>query len=214
MARLRFQISMSLDGFVAGPDQSVKNPLGVGGEQLHEWVFPLRTFKTLHGGEGGITGPDDDVLAENAANIGATIMGRHMFGGGTGGWPDPPWNGWWGDDPPFHSAVLVLTHHARAPQEMKGGTTFHFVTDGIHAALEWATRAAGGRDVAVAGGADAIQQYLRAGLIDEMDIHVVPVLLGGGARLFDRTDGVPARYESVHVISSPQVTHYKLRRKA
>jgi dihydrofolate reductase len=213
MAKLRFQITVSADGYVAGPNQSLQNPLGEGGEALHTWALSLRTFRAVHGKEGGETGPDDDVLAETVHDIGATIMGRHMFGGGQGPWPDPAWKGWWGDDPPFHTAVFVLTHHPREPLEMKGGTTFHFVTDGIGAALDRARKAAGGKDVALGGGADVAQQYLKAGLIDEMEIHVVPILLGGGARLFDRMDGKQTDFESVRVVASPTVSHFKYRRR-
>jgi dihydrofolate reductase len=209
MARLRFSITMSADGYVAGPNQSVENPLGEGGGDLHGWAFAVRTFREAHGMEGGSTGPDDEVAAESLENIGASLMGRNMFGGGEGPWGDDPWNGWWGDDPPFHTPVFVLTHHAREPLEMQGGTTFHFVTEGIEAALEQAKDAAGGRDVALGGGANVAQQYLRAGLIDEMEIHVVPRLLGGGARLFDNLDGRLAGLEPTRVISSPAVTHYR-----
>ena len=211
MGKLRFTISMSLDGYVAGPNQSLENPLGEGGEDLHGWVLALRSWREPHGMEGGETGPNDDVMAELVENIGATVMGRNMFGGGEGPCGDDPWNGWWGDDPPFHTPVFVLTHHAREPLEMQGGTTFHFVTEGIEAALEQAKAAAGGKDVALGGGADVAQQYLRAGLIDEMEIHVVPRLLGGGARLFDNTGGRYAGLEPIRVVSSPTVSHYKFR---
>jgi dihydrofolate reductase len=213
MAKLRFGITMSLDGYVAGPRQSITHPLGEGADKLHDWAFAVRSFRALHGMEGGATGTDDEVAAESLHNIGATIMGRHMFGGGDGPWGDDPWKGWWGDDPPFHHPVFVLTHHAREPLEMEGGTTFHFVTEGIHAALERAKAAAGGKDVNLGGGADVTQQYLRAGLIDEMEIHVVPALLGDGTRLFERTDGRQAAYELERVVSSPAVTHVKYRRK-
>ena len=212
MARFRFSITMSVDGYVAGPNQSVENPLGEGGGGLHEWAFAVKTFRDVHGMEGGgETGPDDEVVAESLQNIGATVMGRHMFGGGDGPWGEEPWNGWWGDDPPFHTPVFVVTHHPREPLEMQGGTTFHFVTDGIEAALEQAKEAAGGKDVALGGGADVAQQYLRAGLIDEMEIHVVPRLLGGGARLFDGLEGRYAGLEPDRVIASPSVTHYRFR---
>jgi dihydrofolate reductase len=212
MARLRFSITMSVDGYVAGPNQSVENPLGEGGGGLHEWAFAVKTFRDVHGMEGGgETGPDDEVVAESLENIGATVMGRHMFGGGDGPWGDDPWNGWWGDDPPFHTQVFVVTHHTREALEMTGGTTFHFVTEGIEAALERAKHAAGGKDVALGGGADVAQQYLRAGLIDEMEVHVVPRLLGGGARLFDGLAGRYAGREPDRVIASPSVTHYRFR---
>ncbi len=213
MSRLRFSISMSLDGYVAGPNQSMKDPLGEGGEQLHGWVIETRGWRQTHGMEGGTTGTDDDIGAEMFRHVGATIMGRHMFGGGTGPWPEPAWNGWWGEDPPFHMPVLVLTHHARDPVEMKGGTTFHFVTDGIRAALDQATAAAGGKDILLAGGGDVICQYMKAGLIDEMDIHMVPILLGGGARLFGDTGGQQTAYEPIRVAASPTVGHFKYRRK-
>jgi dihydrofolate reductase len=209
---LRLNITMSLDGYVAGPDQSVENPLGKGGEKLHEWAFAVRSFRQTHGMEGGETGPNDEVAAESTQNIGATIMGRNMFGGGRGPWPNnPPWNGWWGDNPPYHTPVFVLTHHSRKPLEMEGGTTFHFVTDGIVSALAQAKKAAQGKDVAIAGGANVVQQYLKAGLLDEMEIHVVPLLLGGGARLFDNADGRQTAYESVRVVKSPSVSHFKYR---
>ena len=210
---LRFNITMSLDGYVAGPNQSVEHPLGEGGEKLHEWAFATRAFRERHGMEGGATGPDDDIAAEYFENIGATIMGRHMFGGGDGPWGDNPWNGWWGEDPPFHMPVFVLTHHPRDPLEMKGGTAFHFVTDGIEAALERAKEASRGKNVTLGGGANVAQQYLKAGLIDEMEIHVVPVLLGDGARLFDHTDGRQTAYDCVRVVNSPTVSHYKYRWK-
>jgi dihydrofolate reductase len=212
MAELRLSISMSLDGYVAGPDQSVENPLGKGGEQLHEWAVATRSFRRTHAKEGGETGPNDDIAAEHFENIGASIMGRHMFGGGDGPWSNnPPWNGWWGGNPPFHHPVFVLTHYPREPLEMEGGTTFHFVTNGIHAALEQAKQAARDKDVSLGGGANVAQQYLKAGLIDEMEIHIVPVLLGGGARLFDNADGRQTTYECIRVVNSPSVSHYKYR---
>jgi dihydrofolate reductase len=213
MAILRLNITMSLDGYVAGRNQSVTHPLGEGGEQLHEWAFATRTFRAVHGMEGGATGPDDDIAAQYFQNVGATIMGRHMFGGGDGPWGYSPWNGWWGEDPPFHMPVFVLTHHRRDPLEMQGGTTFHFVTEGIHAALQRAKDAGRGKDITLGGGAAVAQQYLKAGLIDEMDIHVVPVLLGDGARLFDNTGGQQAGYECIRIVSSPTVSHYKYHRR-
>ena len=214
MSKLRLNITMSLDGYVAGPNQSVENPLGEGGEQLHEWAFATRTFRAIHGMEGGATGTDDEIAKEYFHNVGATIMGRHMFGGGDGPWGDEPWNGWWGDDPPFRMPVFVLTHHAREPLEMQGGTTFHFVTEGIHAALRQAKAAAQDKDITLGGGANVAQQYLNRGLIDELDIHVVPILLGTGARLFDNTEGRQSDYECVRVIASPAVGHYKYRLKS
>jgi dihydrofolate reductase len=175
-----------------------------------EWMFAVRSFRATHWMEGGATGPDDDVAAEYFQNAGATIMGRHMFGGGEGPWGDNSWKGWWGEDPPCHTPVFVLTHHDRKPLEMKGGTTFHLVTEGIHPALQRARDAAQGKDIMLGGGANVCQQYLKAGLIDEMEIHVVPVLLGGGARLFD---GRQTDYECVRVVNSPSVTHCKYRLK-
>ena len=163
--------------------------------------------------EGGGTGTDDEIAKEYFHNVGATIMGRHMFGGGDGPWGDKPWNGWWGDDPPFRMPVFVLTHHARDPLEMQGGTTFHFVTEGIHAALWHAKAAAQDKDITLGGGANVAQQYLKTRLVDEMDIHVVPILLGAGARLFDHTEGRQSDYECVRVIASPAVGHYKYRLK-
>ena len=211
MQKIRLEITMSLDGCVAGPNPSAAHPLGEGGEELHKWMFAVRSFRAIHGMEGGATGPDDDIVAEHFENVGATIMGRHMFGGGDGRWGDNPWNGWWGENPPFHTPVFVLTHHARKPLAMQGGTTFYFVTEGIHVALERARDAAAGRDIVLGGGADVAQQYLKAGLIDEMQIHVVPVLLGDGARLFENTGGRQAAYDCVRAISSPSVSHYKYR---
>ena len=214
MSLLKFNITISLDGYVIEPNQSVTDPLGEGGEKLHEWAFAVRTFRERHGMEGGATGPDDDIAAEYFQNIGATIMGRHMFGGGDGPWRNNPWNGWWGDNPPFHMPVFVLTHHARDPLEMQGETTFHFVTEGIHAALEQAKDAARGKDVNLGGGANVAQQYLTASLIDEMDIHVVPVFLGDGTRLFENTDGRQTNYECIRVVNPPTVSHYKYRSRS
>jgi dihydrofolate reductase len=213
MAGVRLNITMSLDGYVAGPGQSVENPLGVGGGALHEWAFATRAFRGSHGIEGGETGIDDEIAAESLRGLGATIMGRNMFGGRPGPWrDDAPWNGWWGADPPFHTPVFVLTHHAREPLEMEGGTTFHFVTDGIEAALERATDAAGGRDVAVGGGAGTARQYLDAGLIDDIQVHVAPVLLGSGERLFDLPAGWQERYEATRLVASPAAAHFRFRR--
>jgi dihydrofolate reductase len=212
MAKLRFRITMSVDGYVAGPNQSAENPLGEGGLALHEWVFPTRSFHSMTGEPGGETGLDDEQAAMWMLDAGATIMGRNMFGPIRGSWGDESWNGWWGDDPPYHTPVFVLTRHARDPVEMQGGTTFHFVTDGVESALQQAVEAAQGRDVLLAGGANAAQQYLRAGLIDEMKIHVVPVLLGSGERLFDNLEGGPSGFECVDVVSSPAVAHFTYRR--
>ena len=210
MSNLRFQISVSLDGYVAGPDQSEENPLGVGGEDLHEWVVRLEAWRKPHGLEGGEVNASTPVMEEVQANVGATIMGRNMFGGGPGPWnEDDPWTGWWGDNPPFHTPVYVLTHHAREALEMEGGTTFFFVTDGIESALEQAKAAAGQKDVQIGGGADVIQQYLAAGLVDEFDLHVVPILLGGGARLLENVGHL--KLEQLRAIDAPGVTHIKYR---
>ena len=210
MPKLKFSITMSLDGYVAGPDQSLENPLGQGGLALHEWAFATKAFRDTHdlGGGEGETGLDDEHAATWNENIGATIMGRNMFGPVRGPWGDSGWTGWWGDDPPFHTPVFVLTHHVRDPVEMSGGTTFEFVTDGIEPALERAFEAAGGLDVSIGGGAETVQQYLSAGLVDEMEFHVVPLFLGHGARLFENLDGGPQGYECVGLVSSPVVAHY------
>lgn len=209
MSRLRLTISMSLDGFVAGPDQSVDNPLGVGGTKLHEWVLPLKAWRSAHGMEGGEVNASSKVVEESTANIGATIMGRNMFGGHPGPWDaSKPWNGWWGDEPPFHHPVFVLTHHARQPLKL-GETTFHFVTQGIETALDQARRAAGGKDVTLAGGAKACQQYLRAGLVDEMEINLAPTLLGGGERLFEGVGDDLHGLALVRTVAAPKVTHLK-----
>jgi dihydrofolate reductase len=174
---------VSLDGYGAGPDQSLENPLGAGGEGLHEWFFPTRTFQKMYGNGEGTTGIDEDFAARSMENLGAWIMGRNMFGPIRGKWPDEEWKGWWGPNPPYHTPVFVLTHHARPPQEMEGGTVFHFVTDGVHAALERAKEAAGDKDVRIGGGAATIRQYLLAGLIDKMHVAFAPVLLGSGEPL-------------------------------
>ena len=210
MGKLTLDISMSLDGYIAGPNQTLEEPLGEGGEGLHEWVFGLKSWRERHGLAGGETNVDSEVVEESIRNTGATVMGRRMFSGGEGPWQDDPnADAWWGDDPPFHHPVFVLTHHAREPLTKQGGTTFTFVTDGIQAALEQARAAAGDRDVAVAGGADVAQQYLKAGLLDELQLHLVPVLLGDGVRLLDLT-GAPRRLERTRVIESPTgVTHLR-----
>ena len=184
MSRLRINsFSVSLDGYGAGPDQSLQNPIGVGGMALHEWAFGTRTFRQMHGGEGGGTGVDEDFAAASFVNVGAWILGRNMFGPVRGPWPDESWKGWWGTTPPYHVPVFVLTHHPRESIEMDGGTTFHFVSEGIHAALERATDAAAGKDVRVGGGVETIRQYLRAGLVDEMHLAIAPVVLGSGESL-------------------------------
>lgn len=209
MSRLRFKISMSLDGFVAGSGQSVDNPLGVGGMRLHEWAFPLRAFREMHGLEGGEVNESSAIIEETFANVGATLMGRHMFGGHPGPWDaKKQWNGWWGKNPPYHHPVFVLTHHARAPLELEGGTTFRFVTGGIEAALEQARRAAGGKDVHLGGGANAGRQYLLAGLVDEMELSLVPILLGSGERLFDGVDDLRG-LELVRTMATPKAIHMK-----
>jgi dihydrofolate reductase len=201
VSRLRFRISTSLDGFVAGPRQSVDNPLGIGGMRLHQWVFPLTVWRAMHGLQGGEVNESSRVVEESLANIGASVMGRK------------PWNGWWGVNPPFHHPVFVLTHYARERLELEGGTTFTFVTDGIEAALERARRAAGGKDVSLAGGASAARQYLAAGLVDEMEINVVPMLLGTGERLFDGVGDDLHGLELVRTVATPGVTHLKFARR-
>jgi dihydrofolate reductase len=203
---------MSLDGYVAGPNQDVDNPLGVGGPALHEWVFKTRTGRQMLGEPDGDQGLDDRFMVRGTEGIGATIMGRNMFGPIRGQWADEQWTGWWGDDPPFHHPVFVLTHHARPPVSKKGGTTFHFVTDGIESALARAFEAAQGRDVRLGGGASTVKQYLRAGLVDDIHVAIVPVLLGGGERLFDLD--VSGDYECVEFVSSPSVCHVRLARRA
>ena len=204
---------MSLDGFVAGPNQSVKEPLGVGGERLHDWVVALEIWRRAHNLPGGEVNASTSVMEKELANIGATIMGRNMFGGHPGDWSKTdPWNGWWGRNPPYHHPVFVLTHHAREPLVMDGGTTFTFVTDGIESALEQARRAADGKDVALAGGAQAAQQYLDAGLVDEMQLHIAPVVLGGGERLFDNVVNLHG-LELVENIAAPNVVHLKFTRR-
>jgi dihydrofolate reductase len=205
VSRVRFNISISLDGFVAGPNQSEENPIGEGGMQLHEWVFGLEAWRKHHGLEGGETNPSSAIVEASTENVGAVVMGRNMFGGGSGPWGD--WDGWWGDDPPFHVPVYVVTHHAREPLAKDGGTTFHFVTDGVESALEQAKEAAGEQDVAIAGGASVARQCLKAGLIDEMQLNVVPILLGEGERLFDGLGGGEIELEPTSVVEAPGVTH-------
>jgi dihydrofolate reductase len=211
MAKLRVNISMSVDGFIAGPNPSAKDPLGKGGEQLHEWVIKLAAWRKPHGLEGGEANASTEVVEESLDNIGANVMGRNMFGGGPGPWGEEPWDGWWGDDPPFHTPVFVLTHHEREPLEKQGGTTFTFVTEGIESALDQAKEAADGKDVSLGGGANVIQQYVAAGLVDELQLNVVPVVLGDGTRLFDNIAGAEVNLELVRVVAAPDVTHLKYR---
>jgi dihydrofolate reductase len=210
MTRLRYTTSMSLDGFVAGTDQSREHPLGVGGEQLHVWMRALAAWRRNAGLEGGEVNASTAVFEAGGENVGALVMGRNMFGGGPGPWGDDPWRGWWGEDPPFHLPVFVLTHHPREPLVLRGGTSFTFC-DGIAAALALARDAADGRDVAVSGGAGVAKQYLAAGLIDEIQIHLVPALLGAGVRLFDGPPASPAPLEQVLVVEAPGVTHLTYR---
>jgi dihydrofolate reductase len=213
MARVRVHdFSISLDGYGAGPNQSAAAPLGVGGEDLHTWVISTRAWRKMHGMEGGDTGTDDEFAARSGQNLGAWILGRNMFGPVRGPWPDLEWKGWWGDNPPYHVPVFVLTHHARPPLVMEGNTTFHFVTGGIHEALDRAREAAGGKDVRIGGGASTVQQYLRAGLIDEMHVAISPVLLGGGERLFEGVDLRALGYECVQFVGSQKATHVVLQR--
>lgn len=206
MSKLKLSITMSIDGYVAGPDQSLEQPLGAGGENLHDWLVSLKAFRESHGHEGGEVNASTPFAEGILAGAGATIMGRNMFGGGPGPWEES-WKGWWGDDPPYHHPVFVLTHHPRGPVEMDGGTTFHFVTDGIESALERARAAAGDKDVSLGGGASVAQQYLAAGLLDELVVSVVPRLLGGGARLFENLGD--ARLEQVESVDAPGVTHIR-----
>jgi len=208
MSRLVLDISVSLDGFVAGPNATLELPLGEGGEQLHEWVVGLETWRREHGLEGGTPGGDNELVAEWNDRTGAMIMGRRMFSSGEGPWEaDPNRNAWWGDDPPFRKPVFVLTHHQREPESFPNGTTYEFVTDGIEPALERARAAAGGKDVGISGGAEVAQQYLAAGLVDEVQLHVAPVLLGGGRRLFENVP--PLKLEQTRVRHSPSVTHVR-----
>jgi dihydrofolate reductase len=210
--RLRVHaFTISLDGYATGPDQSLENPLGIGGGDLHAWALATRTFRAMFGMEGGEQGSlDDDFAAASVAGVGATIMGRNMFGPVRGPWPAQPWIGWWDANPPFHHPVFVLTHYPRAPLIMEGGTTFHFVTDGIEAALRQAAEAAMGQDIRLDGGANTIQQYLRAGLVDDLHVAIVPVILGNGERLFDNLDGSLLGYRCVEMVSSPAATHVRL----
>jgi dihydrofolate reductase len=212
MGRLTLDITMSLDGFIAGPNQTLEQPLGAGGERLHEWAYAMASWRESHGLSAGERNVDDDVYQESVDATGAVLMGRRMFSGGAGPWEDDPnADAWWGDDPPFGVPVFILTHHAREPVAKQGGTTFTFVTEGLDAALTQARAAAGNRNVAVAGGADVVQQCLRAGLIDELQIHLAPLLLGGGVRLFDGLGSELPTLEPTRVIESPAVTHIRYR---
>jgi dihydrofolate reductase len=215
LTRVRVEgFTISLDGYGAGPNQDINNPLGVAGTDLHQWLIPTRTFqRTLFGADGGTTGIDDDFAARGMRNVGAWILGRNMFGPIRGPWPDMNWKGWWGDNPPYHVPTFILTHHARAPIQMEGETTFHFVTGGIHEALDRAREAANGMDVRVGGGPNTIQQYLRTGLIDELHVAVSPVLLGRGERLFEGIDLRALAYECVQFVASAKATHVVLRRQ-
>ena len=214
ISKLRIaSFTISLDGFGAGPNQSLEHPLGVGGASIHKWAFSTRTFQSrVLGSEGGAAGPDDDFAARGFSNVGAWILGRNMFGPIRGPWPDDSWKGWWGDNPPYHTPVFVLTHHARQSIVMDGGTTFHFVTDGIHKALELAAEAAAGQDVRLGGGVATIRQYLRAGLVDEMHVAVAPVLLGTGENLFAGIDMTALGFRCVEHVATQHATHVVLRK--
>jgi dihydrofolate reductase len=213
MSKLKANLTMSLDGYLAGPNQSEQEPLGIGGEQLHQWLVRLKAFRETHGGEGGgEVNASTPIAEEILGNVGATIMGRNMFGGGPGPWADNAWKGYWGDDPPYHHPVFVLTRHPREPLELQGGTTFYFVTDGIESALEQARAAAGDKDVSIGGGASVVQQYLAAGLLDEILISLVPIFLGGGARLFDNLGEPKPGLRQVQVVEAPGVTHIRYAR--
>jgi dihydrofolate reductase len=208
MSKVRCQITVSADGFVAGPNQTPEEPLGKGGEALHEWMLNTASWRESHGKEGGERTPDSDIVDEVRAGVGAYIMGRKMFGGGDGEW-DESWTGWWGTNPPYHVPVYVLTHHEREPLPMEGGTTFHFVTGGIESALEQAREAAGDKDVEIAGGASTVNQFLAAGLLEELYLHIAPLTLGGGERLFEDVGNVV--FEPIKVAGSPAATHIKYR---
>jgi dihydrofolate reductase len=215
VTRVRVEsFTISLDGYGAGPSQDIDNPLGVGGTDLHQWAWPTRTFqRAVLGADGGTTGIDEEFAARGFRNVGAWILGRNMFGPIRGPWLDTDWKGWWGDNPPYHVPVFILTHHTRPPIQMEGGTIFHFVTGGIHEALDRARDASKGMDVRIGGGPDTIRQYLRAGLVDEMHVAIAPVLLGGGERLFDAVDLRSLGYECVQFVASEKATHVVLRRR-
>ena len=212
MSKVRVSVSVSIDGFGAGLQQSPENPMGVGGMALAGWAFPTRTFHRIHGGEGGVTGVDDDFMARRFLNVGAFIFGRNMFGPVRGPWADSSWKGWWGDTPPFRKPVFVLTHYARKAIAMQGGTTFHFVTDGIHGALERARAAANGQDLCIGGGVATIQQYLRAGVVDELGLAISPVLLGSGERLLGDVDLFKLGYICTERVAGEGATHVVLSR--
>ena len=210
MGKLKLEITMSLDGFVAGPHPTLEDPLGKGGEQLHEWIFGLASWREMHGETGGERNADDDLVREGRESTGAVIMGRRMFSGGEGPWEDDPKaDGWWGDEPPFHAPVFVLTHYERETVPKEGGTSYNFVTDGIESALEQARSAAGEKDVQIAGGAEVAQQYLKAGLLEEIQLHVSPLILGDGTRLFEGLGPNDAKLELAEVVESPNVTHIR-----
>jgi dihydrofolate reductase len=212
MAKVKAQISISLDGCIAGPNQSEQNPLGEGGTDLHEWVVKLASWRGAHGRDGGEDdNPSNEVIKAAQEGTGAVVMGRNMFGPVRGPWSEPAWNGWWGDDPPFHTPVFVLTHHEREPLEMEGGTTFYFVTEGVESAVAQAKEAAGERDVSIGGGAATIQQCLAAGLLDELLLNQVPILLGGGAHLFENLDGASPTFELTSLVDGPEATHLTYR---
>jgi dihydrofolate reductase len=211
MTRVKANLAMSLDGYSAGPEQTLENPLGQRGMDLHQWAFELAAFQEGHQGEGGVVNESTTVIEEMQQNVGAVIMGRNMFGPIRGEWPDESWRGWWGEDPPYHAPVFVLTHHPREPLEMQGGTTFHFVTDGFDSAYEQAVAAAGGKDITVGGGPSTVQQAIAAGLLDELQINLVPIVLGGGERLLDGLGGAPVGFERTRVLEAPGVTHLQFR---
>ncbi len=215
MPKIRVQsFGISLDGYSAGPQQSLESPLGIGGEKVFSWFFPTRTFKHMHGQDGGDTGIDDDFAARGFANIGAWILGRNMFGPVRGPWLDESWKGWWGENPPYHTPVFVLTHHARPSLSMAGGTTFHFVTDGIHSALERATAAANGKDIRIGGGAATIRQFLQAGWIDELHLALAPTLLGAGEQLFAGLDLPKLGYQCTEHVASAKAVHIILSKQS
>jgi dihydrofolate reductase len=214
MPKLRVHtFAISVDGYGAGPSQSLENPLGIGGLALHDWIFPTRAFQRMQGKDGGTTGIDDDFAARGFENIGAWIIGRNMFGPVRGPWSDDNWKGWWGKNPPYHTPVFVLTHYSRAPISMEGGTTFHFVTDGIHAAVERASAATNGKDIRIGGGVATIQQFLRAGLIDYFHLAISPILLGSGEQLFANIDMLKLGYQCAEHVSTPNATHVAVTRR-